>query len=97
MKSVFGTDFSLFVGDKPLDQIPSSFFVGEKPAADEPLTEMTFTTTLQFDEPETKLTDEQVEKLTAYWAEKIERDLMDALIGRSTEFSKSLRAAGVKV
>ena len=49
---------------------------------------VTFTQTVQLSEPKLKLTDEQVEKLTAYWAEKIERDLIRQLMGGSTEFSK---------
>jgi hypothetical protein len=98
MKDLFGTNFSLFVGEKPLDKIPTSFFVGEKPTEDVLLTDMTFTTTMILDDLDAEpLSEEQAEKLRTWFTERMDRDFMNAMLGRPSEYQHSLRAAGSKV
>jgi hypothetical protein len=97
MKDLFGTDFSLMIGGEPLQKIPTSFFVGAKPA-DDLLAEviMTFTTTLQLDEPaESKLSDEDIRRMSKMIDDMVMREILGPYA--CSEFSESLRAAGAKV
>lgn len=57
----------------------------------------TFTTTNVEIKGEFKMTPEQEEELSKWWAEQWERELMRQICGEPSEYQHSLRAAGAKV
>jgi hypothetical protein len=96
--TLFGRDVAIFIDGKPLDAIPTSFFVPRK-MDDDQITDcevVTYTTQLVLDEPIEPL-NETEQKLCDWWAKRIEDELLNGLLGRPSEYQQSLRAAGAKV
>jgi hypothetical protein len=95
--TLFGRDVSMFVDGKPLNVIPTSFFVPRKMDDDQITScEVTYTTKLVLDEPTEPLTETE-QYLCDWWAKRIEEDLRRQLLGQPSEYEQSLRAAGAKV
>ncbi|WP_029083430.1 hypothetical protein [Bradyrhizobium sp. th.b2] len=84
----------------PLAEFKRDTIVGRdrRAARDQRIT--TYTVTNQVIKADIEMTPEreaQAQKLSEYWAKKIEEELMRQLLGSPSEYEHSLRAAGIQV
>ena len=82
---------------KPLDEFPTRLFVKEINVDTGQITEAVYTTQLVIDEADLDPLTPEMQALSDYWTKKLEEDLMRQLMGQSSDYGQSLRAAGVKV